>query len=99
MFVAYSVGLDLIRALRPVVKQLRAHNLDIAKQVERAGTSVLHNLGEGSRLSVFASRLSVFLRFHFSECSRLSVFLSFHFSEGASLRFLLCFLLSEYLFM
>ena len=49
MFVAYEVGLDLIRALRPVVKQLRAHNLDIAKQVERAGTSVLHNLGEGSR--------------------------------------------------
>ena len=49
MFVAYNVGLDLIRALRPVVEQLRSYNSDFAEQVVRAGTSVLHNLGEGSR--------------------------------------------------
>ena len=49
MFVAYQVGLDLIRALRPVVEGLRRHSSDSASQVERAATSVVHNLGEGSR--------------------------------------------------
>ena len=49
MLVAYTVALDLIRALRPVVAQLRKHNADSADQVERAASSIVHNLAEGSR--------------------------------------------------
>lgn len=49
MLVAYTVALDLIRALRPVVAQLRKHSPEAADQVERAASSIVHNLAEGSR--------------------------------------------------
>jgi four helix bundle protein len=49
MFVAYDVALDLIRALRPVVAQLRKHSPDAADQVERAASSIVLNLAEGGR--------------------------------------------------
>ena len=49
MLVAYSVALDLIRALRPMVAQLRKHSPEAADQVERAASSIVHNLAEGSR--------------------------------------------------
>jgi four helix bundle protein len=49
MLVAYTVALDLIRALRPVVAQLRKHSPDAADQVERAASSIVYNLAEGSR--------------------------------------------------
>ncbi len=49
MLVAYTVSLDLIRALRPIVEQLKRHSSNLADQVERAATSVAHNLAEGSR--------------------------------------------------
>jgi four helix bundle protein len=49
MLVAYTVALDLIRALRPVVAQLRTHSPEAADQVERAASSIVHNLAEGSR--------------------------------------------------
>src|SRR5687768_15898108 len=49
MFVAYTVALDLVRALRPVVVQLRAHSAEAADQVERAASSIVLNLAEGSR--------------------------------------------------
>jgi four helix bundle protein len=49
MLVAYTVALDLIRALRPVVAQLRKHSPDAADQVERAASSIVHNLAEGCR--------------------------------------------------
>jgi four helix bundle protein len=49
MLVAYAVALDLIRALRPVVAQLRKHSPEAADQVERAASSIVHNLAEGSR--------------------------------------------------
>ena len=49
MFVAYTNGLELIRALKPVVEALRRHSAEMAKQIERAGTSLVLNLGEGSR--------------------------------------------------
>lgn len=49
MFVAYTNALALIRALRPVVEQLKARSSDLADHVERAATSVAHNIGEGSR--------------------------------------------------
>jgi four helix bundle protein len=48
-FVAYTVALDLIRALRPIVAELRQHSADAADQVERAAGSIVHNLAEGSR--------------------------------------------------
>jgi four helix bundle protein len=49
MLVAYTVALDLIRSLRPVVAQLRAHSPEAADQVERAASSIVHNLAEGCR--------------------------------------------------
>jgi four helix bundle protein len=49
MFVAYDVALDLIRALRPVVTQLRTYSPDAADQIERAGSSIVLNLAEGAR--------------------------------------------------
>jgi len=39
MLVAYDVALDLVRALRPVVAQLRSHSPEAADQVERAASS------------------------------------------------------------
>jgi four helix bundle protein len=49
MLIAYDVALDLVRALRPVVAKLRTYSADVADQVERAATSVVLNLAEGSR--------------------------------------------------
>src|SRR5262245_7729987 len=49
MLVAYTVALDLIRALRPVVAQLRQCSPEAAEQVERAASSIVHNIAEGSR--------------------------------------------------
>jgi len=49
MFVAYDVALDLIRALRPVVTQLRSHSSEAANQIERAASSIVLNLAEGAR--------------------------------------------------
>ena len=49
MLVAYDVALDLIRALRPVVAQLRRYRPEAAAQVERAASSVVLNLAEGGR--------------------------------------------------
>src|ERR1051325_12105227 len=47
--VAYDVALELIRALRPVVVQLRRHSPEAADQVERAASSIVLNLAEGGR--------------------------------------------------
>ena len=49
MFMAYTVSLDLVRALRPVIARLRQHSRDAADQVERAASSVVLNLAEGRR--------------------------------------------------
>jgi four helix bundle protein len=49
MLVAYDVALDLIRALRPVVAQLRRHSLEAADHVERAASSIVLNIAEGDR--------------------------------------------------
>ena len=48
-FVVYNVALELVRALRPIVSELRTHSSNIADQIERAGTSLVLNLGEGNR--------------------------------------------------
>ena len=49
MFIAYEVALDLVRALRPVVAQMRSYSPDAADQVERAASSLVLNLAEGRR--------------------------------------------------
>ncbi len=49
MLVAYTVSLELIRSLRSVVAQLRRYSPEAADQVERAASSIAHNLAEGSR--------------------------------------------------
>lgn len=49
MFIAYDNALDLIRSLRPVLAQLQRYDADAAKQLVRAGNSILNNLGEGRR--------------------------------------------------
>ena len=51
MLVAYTVALDLIRALRPVVVELRKWSADAADQIERAANSVVLNIAEGDRRS------------------------------------------------
>ena len=51
MLVAYTNAIDLIRVLRPIVAQLKRHSANLADQVERAATSVAHNVAEGSRRS------------------------------------------------
>lgn len=47
-FVAYEVALDLIRALAPIVEQIKQHDADLADQIVRAGNSITLNLSEGS---------------------------------------------------
>jgi four helix bundle protein len=51
MLIAYTNSLELIRTLRPIVEQLKQRSADLADQIERAATSVAHNVGEGSRRS------------------------------------------------
>lgn len=51
MFHAYENALDLIRALVPVVEQLKAYDANIADQVVRAATSITLNVSEGSKRS------------------------------------------------
>ncbi len=49
MFHAYTNALDLIRALVPVVEQLKRYDSNLADQVIRAATSVTLNVAEGAR--------------------------------------------------
>ena len=51
MFHAYTNALDLIRALVPVVEQLKRYDSNLADQVVRAATSVTLNVAEGARRS------------------------------------------------
>lgn len=44
----YPVLLDLIRALRPLLKQLQRHDPDLARQCRKALSSAPLNVAEGS---------------------------------------------------
>src|SRR6188474_874804 len=49
MSVSYSVALDLIRALRPVVQEVRWHSAVAAYHVVRAATNIAHCIEDGER--------------------------------------------------
>ena len=48
-FDAFTVSLELIRALRPLVEKIQAHDSALAIQIKKAGSSVSLNLAEGRR--------------------------------------------------
>jgi len=44
----YTVILEVLRELRPVLEQIETHDRDLGRQLRRAATSVVLNCGEGS---------------------------------------------------
>jgi len=48
-FEAYTVALEIIRELRPLIGRISKQDRDLAKQVKRAGSSLALNLREGNR--------------------------------------------------
>jgi four helix bundle protein len=51
MFIALSVSLSVIRALRPIVAHLRRHDAALARQICNAASSVSLNVAEGAKRS------------------------------------------------
>jgi four helix bundle protein len=47
-FVAYDLSLEFVRAVAPAVARVRASDVDLARQAQRALSSVCLNLAEGS---------------------------------------------------
>jgi four helix bundle protein len=50
-FEVHDVAKQLIEALREPLTQIARHDAELAKQLRRAGPSVLLNIGEGARRS------------------------------------------------
>jgi four helix bundle protein len=48
-FVAYTNALELVRALVPIIAELKKHSAAQADQLERAASSMVLNIAEGSR--------------------------------------------------
>jgi four helix bundle protein len=44
----YSTVIEVIRGLRPVIKDIEEHDRDLARQLRRASASVALNVSEGS---------------------------------------------------
>ena len=47
-FHAYDVAIQLIRALKPVLDQIKKHDRDLARQGRKAATSIPLNVAEGN---------------------------------------------------
>ena len=50
-FAAYTVGLDLARALEPIIEQIKLRSSELADQIDRARISIICNVSEGARRS------------------------------------------------
>jgi four helix bundle protein len=48
MLAIYDVMLDVLRGLRPVIREIEKYDSDLVRQMRRAGSSVVLNLAEGS---------------------------------------------------
>ena len=48
-FAAYTNAIDLVRALAPIAEQLKSRSAKLADQLERAASSIVLNVAEGSR--------------------------------------------------
>lgn len=49
MLDAYSVSIQLIRVIRPLVERIAQHDRDLADQIRRAMNSIPLNLSEGRK--------------------------------------------------
>ena len=47
-FHAYDVAIQLIRALKPVLDQIKKHDRDLARQGRKAATSIPQNIAESN---------------------------------------------------
>ena len=49
MLIAYTVAVDLISELRPIVDAIKRHDTHLADQLRRAASNTVANLAEGQR--------------------------------------------------
>ena len=49
MLIAYTVAVELISELRPIVAAIKRHDSHLADQLRRAATNTVANLAEGQR--------------------------------------------------
>ena len=49
MLIAYTVAIELVTELRPIVDAIKRHDTHLADQLRRAATNTVANLAEGQR--------------------------------------------------